>query len=174
MSSCILEAYHIAKRIIRSAWCKMPMARILSTWKTDCAKIAKTHWKTSLATNENPNQPRFLLIILSQVFSNNYTEPRIQSKLSSLYIQLSKNWKGLFLGYAPFRCTLKNGLLKSKHIKKIPLNQPTPYPFKTTTKWKIKNLWPDVRVWTQHLVSWEVTQLFPKPKEERLIYKQQG
>ena len=171
MSSCIHEAYPIAKRIIQSAWCRMPMGRILSTWKTDCAKIVKSHWKTSLTINESPNQPRFLLIILSQEFHNNHTEPKIQSKLSSLYIQLSKNWKGLFLGYAPFWCTLKNGLLESKHIKnkKSPLKQSLHIHERTSTKWRIKNLWPDVRVWTLHLLSWEVTQLFPKPKVERLM-----
>lgn len=44
----------IAKRIIQSAWWKMPLKRILSTWKTDRAKIAKTHWKASLTINEWP------------------------------------------------------------------------------------------------------------------------
>jgi hypothetical protein len=87
----------------------------------DCQKSLK-----NIIDNQWESKPtKILLIILSQEFRNNHIEPRIQSKLSSLYIQLSKNWKGLFLEYATFWCTLKNGLLESKYIKnkKSPLNE---------------------------------------------------
>ena len=55
--------------------------------------------------------------------------------------------------------------------RKNPLNRCTPKPFKPPSKWRIKNLWPDVRVWTLHLLSWEVTPLFLKPKVERRSYR---
>lgn len=42
---------------------------------------------------------------------------------------------------------------------------------RTTTKWRVKTPWLDVRGQTPHLLSWEVTPLFLKPKVETLAVK---
>ena len=42
---------------------------------------------------------------------------------------------------------------------------------RTTTKWRAKTPWLDVRGQTPHLLSWEVTPLFLKPKVETLAVK---
>ena len=45
MNSCILAVCRIARRMIWSAWCRMPMARILSTWNMGCVRIARNLWR---------------------------------------------------------------------------------------------------------------------------------
>ena len=55
-------------------------------------------------------------------------------------------------------------------VKRSPLNHGTLEPFKNHNQMESKTLWLDVRVWTPHLLSWEVTPLFLKPKVERNCY----
>lgn len=56
--------------------------------------------------------------------------------------------------------------------KRSPFNRGTLAPCKNHNQIESKTPWLDVRGQTPHLLSWEVTPLFLKPKVERMMYNQ--